>query len=137
MFDGQPAIECTFPLEIRLTGLRLGGHTVTVTASDRFGQTENAFFEFQFLLGPINVTIPMTVAIIEGQSTSPIPFSISGQTLSEFPFTVTPLTYSQFERDSGEAVANLFDVVPPPAGFGKYRDTVIIFTLSLVSSSLY
>ena len=118
-FDDQPAIECTFPLEIRLTGLRLGGHTVTVIASDIFGQEETTFFEFQFLLGAINVTIPTTVSIIEGQSTSPIPFSISGQTLTEFPFTITPLTYSQFERDSGETVDSLFDSIPPPAGFGK------------------
>ena len=114
-FDSQPVIACSFPLEIRLTGLRLGPHEVTVTASDIFSQSETVSLSFEFALGPINVTIPISISIIEGTAISPIPFSISGQALSGVIFTVTPLTYTQFESITGQPVGNLLSDTPPEA----------------------
>ena len=111
-FDGQPATACSFPLEIRLTGLRLGDHNVTVFATDVFTQTDTVFLAFEFMLGAINVSIPTTATVIEGKPFSPIPFSLSGQALSDLFFTLTPLTYSQFESQTGQSVSSLFNEVP-------------------------
>ena len=111
-FDGQQAIECSFPLEIRLTGLRLGNHIVTVFATDEFTQTDFFSLAFEFMLGAINVSIPTTTSVIEGKPFSPVPFSISGQALSDFSFVVSPLTYPQFESRTGLSVNSLFSEVP-------------------------
>ena len=113
--EGAVAAQCSLPLEIRLTGLRLGRHNVTVTASDQFGQTESAFHVFEFALGAINVSIPETASVIEGKMLSPVMFSISGQALSAFPFSVSPLTYTQFETQTGLSVNSLFTEEPPPS----------------------
>ena len=118
-FDGQAAVQCSLPVEIRLTGLRLGQHNVTVTATDLFGQTESVFSIFEFALGPINISVPSAASVIEGKELSPVMFSISGQTLSTFPFSLSPLTYSQFETQTGLSVNSLFDNVPPPAAISK------------------
>lgn len=118
-FDGQEASECSFPLEIRLTGLRLGGHNVVVSAEDVFSQTDSILLVFEFALGPINVSIPVTASVIEGKEFSPVLFSISGQALSDFPFIVTPLTYDQFQSQTGVIVEDIFDTVHPPADLSK------------------
>lgn len=119
-FDGLQARECTFPLEIRLTGLRLGNHDVTVFATDEFNQTESTSLSFTFMLGPINVSIPTTVSVIEGKPFSPIPFSITGQALTNFTFMLSPLTYAQFESQFGHSVSSLFSTVPPAADSSKH-----------------
>ena len=119
-FDGQPAIECSFPLEIRLTGLRLGDHNVVISVSDEFGQTDNFSISFTFMLSPIQVLIPATASVIEGKLSSPIPFRLSGQALSDISFSLSPLTYSQFETQSGLLVKDLFPDRPPPANSSKY-----------------
>lgn len=125
-FDGLQAIECAFPLEIRLTGLRLGDHHVTVSVTDEFTQTDSTSLSFTFSLGPINVSIPTTVAVIEGKPSSPIQFSISGQALSDFTFTLSPLTYSQFERQFGPIDSSLFPERPPTASTSKHDMSVYI-----------
>ena len=119
-FDGQQATACSFPLEIRLTGLRLGDHIVTVFATDEFTQTDIVSLSFEFTLGGINVSIPTTASVIEGKPFSPVPFSISGQGLSNFSFVLSPLTYPQFESLTGLSVSTLFNEVPRPANLSKY-----------------
>ena len=123
-FDGRRASSCSFPLEIRLTGLRLGEHTVTIVATDEFDQTDSSFLTFEFILGPINVMVPSTASVIERTESSPVFFSISGQALSTVPFSLTPLTYNQFETRTGLMVSDLFDNVPQPADLSKYNSLV-------------
>ena len=128
VFDGQQeAVECSLPLEIRLTGLRLGPHNVTVTATDRFGQTESVFLAFDFALGPIVVSIPVRASVIEGKELSPVMFSISGQALATFSFSVSPLTYTQFETQAGLSVDGLFIGEPPPsASISKHLPLIML-----------
>ena len=118
-FDRQQPVACSFPLEIRLTGLRLGVHTITVTASDEFAQTESVSLNFEFALGPITVSIPATASVIEGKQLSPVLFGISGQALTTFPFSLSPFTYSQFETLTGFPVDSFFGSVPREATLGK------------------
>ena len=134
-FDGQAAVQCSLPVEIRLTGLRLGHHNVTVTATDLFGQTESVFSIFEFALGPINISVPSAASVIEGKELSPVMFSISGQALSTFPFSLSPLTYSQFETQTGLSVNGLFDNVPPPATISK--QLAEYFGLKIITSLLF
>ena len=131
-FDGQEPFQCSFPLEIRLTGLRLGQHTVTLTASDEFGQMESILFTFDFALGPIVASIPSRASVIEGKLISPVLFRISGQTLTTFPFSLSPLTYSQFEAETGVSVHTVFDRVPREASLGRPA-----LSYSLQDSSLF
>ena len=118
-FDQEQASECSFPLDIRVTGLRLGNHNVLVSVMDIFNQTDSESLAFEFALGPINVSIPATASVIEGKASSPVLFSISGQALSDFPFTVSPLTYAQFESQTGLMVDDLYDEVHLPANQSK------------------
>lgn len=136
-FDGLEASECTFPLEIRLTGLRLGDHRVTVSVIDEFGQPDSTSLSFTFMLGPINVSIPTTVSVIEGKPSSPIQFSLIGQALSNITVTLSPLTYSQFESQLGLTVSSLFPERPPNAITSKHDImsiwiSIIIHTIKLL-----
>ena len=46
-FDGEPEESCSFPLEVRIDRFGTEEHTVAVTVTDMFGQTETLTFDFQ------------------------------------------------------------------------------------------
>ena len=46
-FDGGPKESCSFPLKVEIGRFGTEKHTVVVTATDVFGQTETLSFDFQ------------------------------------------------------------------------------------------
>ena len=118
-FDGQQAVDCSFPLEIIATGLRLGDHNVTVSTTDVFTQPAEVFLSFTFALGPIEVSFPVIITVIEGVPSTPVHLEISGQAIADIPFSISPLTYGEFEIRSGLNVTSIFSQVSSPANPGK------------------
>ena len=46
-FDGDPEENCSFPLVVEIGRFGTEKHTVVVTVTDVFGQTETLSFDFQ------------------------------------------------------------------------------------------
>ena len=113
-------VDCTSPFDIRTVNLALSEHSVTVSITDIFGQSEDFTFEF--------TTIPSTSIILsftdrrslfEGTTTDiPFLFSIVGQAVENIPFSLQLLTYQAFEDETGQSVSSIFSDAPLAASTG-------------------
>ena len=129
-FNGLPEISCLSPFNIRPLNLEQGDHTLSVSATDVFGQTDTFAFDFSTVpSAAISLSFEEQISLREG-TTSAVPFlfTVIGQALEDIPFSLRSLTYQQFQDMTGSSVDSVFSgtTIPPPASESKSISTALL-----------
>ena len=122
-FNSLAEISCPSPFNIRPLNLEQGDHSVSVSVTDVFGQTDTFAFGFSTVpSAAISLSFEEEISLGEGTTSSvPLLFNIIGQALQDIPFSLRSLTYQQFQDMTGSTVNTIFSgtSVPPPTNESK------------------
>ena len=116
-FNNIAQIDCPSPFNLRALNLEQSEHTVTVSATDIFGQSQEFSLDFTTIPSQtITLFTTSTLTLEEGADTTiPFLFTIIGQAIEDIPFSLHSMSFQQYVDMTGQPLQTLFPSVPPAA----------------------
>lgn len=120
-FNNMDQINCPSPFDLRPLNLDQSEHTVIVSVTDIFGQTQEFSLDFTTIPSEeIELFTTSTLTLEEGADTTiPFLFTVIGQAVEDVPFSLHSMSYQQYVDMTGQSLETLFPSVPPAASSSK------------------